>query len=315
MNNVSKGNKALGKGLSALMADDYTQEFGELTRHGATIIQLPLGDVVSGKYQPRHYFDEQSLHDLSESIKQNGIMQPILVRPLQEKRQGATYEIIAGERRWRAARLAGLLEVPVIIKDIDDNKALELALIENIQRQDLSVLEESEGYQQLMDSFGYTQEQLSNMIGKSRSHIANCLRLLTLPESVKVHMTNGEISAGHARALLQSKNPEEMVQEVVRRGLNVRQTENMARSGMVTSLLDISVKNKSSASAKKKLPSNNIVNNVAKDPDIIVMEENISENLGLKIEINDNDNNGNVIIHYNSLNELDKILNMLSGEI
>jgi ParB family chromosome partitioning protein len=314
MNNVSKSGKALGKGLSALMAEDYTQEFGELTRHGAAIIQLPLGDLVSGKYQPRTHFDEQSLQELSESIKQNGVMQPILVRPLQEKHQGASYEIIAGERRWRAARLAGLLEVPVIIKDIEDKKALELALIENIQRQDLSSLEEAEGYQQLMDNFGYTQEQLSGVVGKSRSHIANALRLLALPESVKSYLISGDITAGHARALLQAKNPEEMAQEVVKRGLNVRQTENMARSGMVTSLLE-PASNKALQSLKKKMPSTNSGNNFDKDPDIIAMEENISEQLGLKIEINDNDSDGSVVIHYKSLGELDKILNILSGEI
>jgi ParB family chromosome partitioning protein len=318
-NQVGKNmnSKALGKGLSALMAEDYTQEFGELSRHGNAIIQLPLGEMVSGKYQPRQHFDEQTLQELAESIRQNGVMQPILVRPLAEKRQGASYEIIAGERRWRASRLAGLLEVPVIIRDIEDRKALELALIENIQRQDLSALEESEGYQQLIDSFGYTQEELSSVVGKSRSHIANALRLLGLPEVVKSYLSSGEISAGHARALLQSGNAEELVHEVVRRGLNVRQTENVARSGMISTLLDTPAKNKSVTSKKPDIneANNTPVSNENKDPDIIAMEENIAEQIGMKVQINDNDNKGNVSIYYNSLTELDAILRLFMGGI
>ncbi len=308
--NKNIAGKSLGRGLSALMGEDYTKEFGELTRHGNAIIQLPLGDLTSGKYQPRHFFDEQTLQELAESIRQNGVMQPILVRPLADKRHGASYEIIAGERRWRASRLAGLLEVPVIIRDIEDRKALELALIENIQRQDLSALEESEGYQQLIDDFGYTQEELSSVVGKSRSHIANGLRLLALPEIVKSYLSSGEITAGHARALLQSSNAEEMVHEVVRRGLNVRQTENIARSGMAglaSTLLD--------QPAKARTEKAKIAIFENKDPDIISMEENISEQIGLKVLINDKNNSGTVSIHYESLTELDAILRLFGGGI
>ncbi len=299
--------KPLGKGLSALMGDEYTQEFGELTRHGNAIIQLPLGDLTSGKYQPRHHFDEQTLQELAESIRKNGVMQPILVRPLTEKRHGASYEIIAGERRWRATRLAGLLEVPVIIRDIEDRKALELALIENIQRQDLSALEESEGYQQLIDDFGYTQEELSGVVGKSRSHIANGLRLLSLPEIVKSYLSSGEITAGHARALLQSSNAEELVHEVVRRGLNVRQTENIARSGMASTLLEQPIKQRVERVKKS--------NDENKDPDIIAMEENISDQIGMKVQIMDKNNKGYVSVSYETLEELDAILRLFGGGI
>jgi ParB family chromosome partitioning protein len=307
--NKPTATKALGKGLSALMAEDYTQEFSELTRHGNAIIQLPLGDLTSGKYQPRTHFDEQSLQELAESIRINGIMQPILVRPLVEKRHGASYEIIAGERRWRAARLAGLLEVPVIIRDIEDVKALELALIENIQRQDLSALEEAEGYQQLMDDFSYTQEELSNVVGKSRSHIANCLRLLSLPETIKDYLSKGEITAGHARALLQSGNPEELVQEVLRRGLNVRQTENIARSGGLPATTAPTEKKPQ----KEKTTKITITHHANKDPDIAALEETLAEQLGMQVSINDADGTGHVTIHYDSLTELDAILKRLGG--
>ena len=174
---LSNASKGLGKGLSALMGEEYSQEGEERNEaNGDSVRILPLSEITSGKYQPRQFFDSDALKELADSIRAHGVMQPILVRELAEKRNGATYEIIAGERRWRASKMAGLDTVPVLIKNIEDRKALEIALIENIQRQDLSALEEAEGYLQLMDGFSYTQEELSRVVGKSRSHVANSLR-------------------------------------------------------------------------------------------------------------------------------------------
>ena len=221
----------LGKGLSALMADDYSEHSLGDAATGKGLKEIPLDLLCSGQYQPRRHFDERYLQELADSISKNGIMQPLVVRPIEGQEQ-AKYEIIAGERRWRAAKIAGLYSVPAIIREIDNKQALELALIENVQRQDLTPLEEGEGYQRLMDEFGYTQEELSTTVGKSRSHIANLLRLLHLPAEVKEMISRGDLSMGHARALVGSNNALDVATEVVRRGLNVRQTENLARAGV-----------------------------------------------------------------------------------
>jgi ParB family transcriptional regulator, chromosome partitioning protein len=310
---VSPASKGLGKGLSALMAEDYSQESdGSSGDDASTVRLLPLNDLTSGKYQPRQFFDTDALNELADSIRSHGVMQPILVRALNEKRHGASYEIIAGERRWRASKIAGLDVVPVLIKVIEDRKALEIALIENIQRQDLNALEEAEGYLQLMDGFSYTQEELSRVVGKSRSHVANSLRLLTLPQSIKDAMSNGDISAGHARALLQAEKPEELVYEVVRRGLNVRQTESLAKAGGLPAIAPSS--SKSSVTLVKPVPDSHLlVAEENKDPDIVAIEETLQEYLGMKVLINDRDEKGNVIIFYESLSQLDSILKRIGG--
>jgi ParB family transcriptional regulator, chromosome partitioning protein len=308
--------KGLGKGLSALMAEDYSQEAGgaEAPVSKDTVSFLALHDVVSGKYQPRQFFEPDSLRELADSIREHGVMQPILVRELKEKRAGARYEIIAGERRWRASKLAGLDMVPVLIKEMEDRNALEIALIENIQRQDLSALEEAQGFQQLMDSFSYTQEEISVVVGKSRSHVANCLRLLSLPQAVKDALCNGDITAGHARALMQSDKPEALVYEVVRRGLNVRQTENLAKSGATNIITDTKQK---IALVKSPAVTDQyaglIVPETQKDPDILAIEETLHEYLGMQVLINDRDEKGNVIIFYESLAQLDAILKRIGG--
>ena len=227
-------------------------------------------------------------------------MQPIVVRLSPE--HADKYEIIAGERRWRAAQLAGLTEVPVIIRDIDDQQALELALIENIQRQDLTPLEEAAGYQRLIDEFSHTQEELAKTVGKSRSHVANLLRLLTLPESIKVLLDEDKISMGHARALLNVPNPEELASEVVKRGLNVRQTENIARTGII---------NSDQAPSPKSFKQQHQPRE--KDPDILALESTLSESLGLNVSIEDNGQSGKIIISYDSLSQLDNILKRLGG--
>lgn len=299
MSNATK--KGLGKGLSALMSEDYSSTMDETAASSQS--SLPLDHIVSGRYQPRHKFNETYLQELADSIRKNGVMQPILVRA-----NGANdrYEIIAGERRWRAARLAGLNEIPVLIRDIDDQQALELALIENIQRQDLTPLEEASGYQRLIDEFSYTQEELATTVGKSRSHVANLLRLLSLPEKIKAYLEDDKISMGHARALLNAKDAETLADEVVKRGLNVRQTENLCRTGMP----DASA---AAMAPKKKAGSVRMVPSGDKDPDILALEETLSENLGLRVSINDQGQNGQLIISYESLSQLDDILRRLGG--
>ncbi len=299
------------------MGEEYGQETHENNLNSADTVRfLSLKEITSGKYQPRQFFDDVALEELASSIRAHGVMQPILVRQLTEKRNGAEYEIIAGERRWRASKMAGLETVPVLIKNIEDRKALEIALIENVQRQDLTALEEAEGYQQLMDGFSYTQEELSRVVGKSRSHVANSLRLLTLPVSVKDALGSGEISAGHARALMQAERPEELIYEVVRRGLNVRQTENLAKAGGIPALTagtTSSAEPSNVTKLKKAPPSDLLVEENDKDPDIVAIEETLQEYLGMKVLINDRDEKGNVIIFYDSLSQLDSILKRIGG--
>lgn len=240
--------KGLGKGLSALMSDSYSQTVSETRRGnqsqpnnaqpapvvntvsptGVSPDQISIESLQAGIYQPRRRFTEEYLHELADSIEKNGIMQPILVRP--SPTNAGMYEIIAGERRFRAAKLAKLATVPVIIRELSDKQALELALVENIQRQDLSPLEEASGYQRLMDEFDYTQEELASTVGKSRSHIANLLRLQSLPESIKLMVDKSEISAGHARALLGVDNAEVLAKRIVAEGLSVRQTEQLVKA-------------------------------------------------------------------------------------
>ncbi|TAE34165.1 MAG: ParB/RepB/Spo0J family partition protein [Alphaproteobacteria bacterium] len=333
---IAAPTKGLGKGLSALMAEEYGQETGVVAdRLGA----LPIDQITSGAYQPRTYFDQEALKELADSIRSNGVMQPILVRQLPEARNGALYEIVAGERRWRASKIAGLTEVPVIIKEIDDQKALEMALIENIQRQDLNAIEEADGYQQLMDGFGYTQEELSVVVGKSRSYIANMLRLLALPVLVKDMLKSGEITAGHARALLKASDPEKLVQEIVRRGLNVRQTENIVKAGglpskdseewdglssgetIVVHQSDTASSKHSkhndvpASSVKTKSQHATVAHQAPKDPDIVALEEALTEHLGMRVVIDDQGECGSVTLHYRSLTQLDDILRQFGGSL
>jgi ParB family transcriptional regulator, chromosome partitioning protein len=301
---VTPSHKGLGKGLSALISEDYSRSAALgpetiTTTDEKSSSTLSVHVIVSGKFQPRSRFTEEYLKELAESIRRNGIMQPIVVRPAPE--QIDKYEIIAGERRWRAAQLAGLTDVPVIIRDIDDQQALELALIENIQRQDLTPLEEAAGYQRLIDEFSHTQEELSKTVGKSRSHVANLLRLLTLPESIKQLLDEDKITMGHARALLNVANPEELANEVVKRGLNVRQTENIARTGIIGTEQSTQHKSLKSFTPKEK------------DPDILALESTLSESLGLNVSIEDNGQSGKIIISYDSLSQLDNILKRLGG--
>jgi ParB family chromosome partitioning protein len=300
MNNAQ--NKRLGKGLSALMSDEYSHTIDDTTpMEGAHSQTINISELVSGKFQPRHRFTEKYLQELAESIRKNGIMQPIIVRKSAESLD--KYEIIAGERRWRAAQIAGLSEVPIIIRKIDDQQALELALVENIQRQDLTPLEEGAGYQRLIDEFSYTQEELAVTVGKSRSHVANLLRLLSLPESIKAYLDTEQLTMGHARALLKAPDPEALADQVVKRGLNVRQTENLCRVTMPNAGNNNNAKKKVSFNASERV----------KDPDILALEETLSESLGLRVSIDDDGQSGNIVITYESLSQLDEVLQRLSS--
>ncbi len=303
----AKPQRGLGKGLSALMSEDYSDQVTAGVSGMPPL--LPVEKIDSGRFQPRSHFNREQLQELADSISKNGVMQPIVVRPHPEK-QGF-FEIIAGERRWRASKLAGLSEIPAIVRNIEDQQALELALVENIQRQDLTPIEEAAGYQRLMDEFSYTQEELSFTVGKSRSHIANMVRILALPQEVKAMVDEDKISMGHARTLLKAEKPLELAQEIVRRGLNVRQAENIARNG----LPQIQRKARTSRQQGRAGSAAGNAAPVEKDADILALEETLSDNLGLKVSIEDRGASGAITIAYSSLEELDEVLRRLGGSI
>jgi ParB family chromosome partitioning protein len=300
-------NKGLGKGLSALISENYveTQSTKKASKPADSgINSVSVTKLHSGKYQPRTAFDEGLLTELAESISKNGIMQPIIVRP--SSKFAGKFEIIAGERRWRAAKIAGLEEAPVIVREVTDKQALELALVENIQRHDLSALEEAGGYQRLIEEFDYTQEALAETVGKSRSHIANLLRLLSLPEEIKTMLNEGQLTAGHARAILNAPNAVELAHLIVKRGLNVRQAEDASRT----------LQGHAKRSAPRAGSQNRQANSpfsMPKDPDILALEESLSENLGVRVAINDRGQSGEIVLAYDSLSQLDEILRRLSA--
>lgn len=284
----------LGRGLSALFGDagdDYAAI--DKVRQSK---QVPIEFVHPGPFQPRRKFEEEAIQGLVESIREKGILQPLLVR--RDPQAANAYEIICGERRWRAAQMAGLHEVPVIVREMEDREALEISLIENIQRQDLTPLEEAEGYRRLLDEFQHTQEDLGRVVGKSRSHIANMLRLLALPEPVKQLVQDGTLSAGHARAILTAADPAGLAAEVVRGGLNVRQTEELARGGEAP---------RPTAARKTGKPGQE------KDADLLSLEKELSGQLGLKVKISPRGQGGLLTVEYRGLDQLDDVLRRLGG--
>jgi ParB family transcriptional regulator, chromosome partitioning protein len=249
---------------------------------------VPIEQLVPGPYQPRRRFDDESLGQLAESIARHGVLQPILVR--RDPRAADRFQIVAGERRWRAAQRARLHEVPVVVREMDDRDTLEVALIENIQRQDLSPLEEAEGYRRLIEEFQHTQEALAKAVGRSRSHVANMMRLLTLPEPVKRMVDDGRLSAGHARALLSVEDPVRTAEEIVTRGLTVRDIER--RTG-----------------APRKPPAPTVV-----DPNTAQLERELSDKIGLAVEIQAGakPSHGKLVIRYASLDQLDDVVARLT---
>ncbi len=284
----------LGRGLSALFGD-ANEDYASLDKVRQTK-QVPIEFLKPGPFQPRRLFDEEAINGLVESIKEKGILQPLLVR--RDPADANTYQIICGERRWRAAQIAGLHELPIVLRDLGDREALEVSLIENIQRQDLSPLEEAEGYKRLLEEFDHTQEAVGRIVGKSRSHVANMLRLLSLPDGIKKHLHDGSLSAGHARALLTAGDPAALADSIVKQGLNVRQTEQLVRS-------------ETEPAAIKKDVARLVK---TKDADIQALEKQVSSRLGLKVAIAPKGKGGTVTIRYTSLDQLDEVLGRLGGD-
>ncbi|MEL7277733.1 MAG: ParB/RepB/Spo0J family partition protein [Pseudomonadota bacterium] len=280
--------KGLGRGLSALLVDAQDPAPGVARPKPESV--LPIERIRPNPDQPRRHFAEDDLADLSKSIREKGILQPLIVRV--DPNDGTLYQIVAGERRWRAAQRAQVHQVPVLVRDLTDEEVLELAIIENIQRADLNAIEEAAGYRQLMDSFGHTQERLAESLGKSRSHIANLLRLLTLPDSVQALLISKSLSAGHARALITAEDPVALAQEVVVKGLSVRQTEVLARGKLAPA---------------KAHPR------PQKDADTRALEADLGAALGLKVGIDHrSDGGGEMRLKYKTLEELDALCQKLS---
>lgn len=291
--------RGLGRGLSALMADvnSDTPEKADALAPRSAEQSVPIERVAPNPDQPRRYFDREKLDDLAGSIREKGIIQPLIVR--RDPQESDKYQIVAGERRWRAAQLAQLHSVPVIIRELDDTEVLEIAIIENIQRADLNPVEEAAGYRQLIDKFGHTQEQLAQALGKSRSHIANQMRLLSLPGDVLTLLEADKLSAGHARALITADDPSDLAKIVVSRGLSVRETERLAKQ----------------ASGGTTKPNGKSGTKPAKDADTAALEGDLSANLGMKVAINHDagKESGQLVIRYASLDDLDDLCSKLSS--
>lgn len=299
---------SLGRGLDSLLGG------APLNREGG-MVTLPLATLKPGKYQPRQHFKESDLIDLATSIRERGILQPIVVRPTQEHDPlgNPLYEIIAGERRWRAAEKAGLRRIPVIIRELTDQQALEAGLIENIQRNDLNALEEARGYDRLLLEFHYTQDQLSKIIGKSRSHIANTLRLLSLPKFVQDLLLEQKISAGHARALINCDDPEKIVEEILTQNLSVRQTERLVaeRQGReYTPAPSGKTPEEKSPLGKEKSALKDAFEG-EKELDLKKMEEELTQILGLKASVHLNKQGSEIRIQLTSIEDLDHFFNKI----
>ncbi len=287
-----KERKALGRGLSALMADVAVVEKESGAQDVSSGVLIPIDKIVPNPDQPRRRFDAGELEDLAVSIRARGVIQPLVVRtdPKDVKR----YQIVAGERRWRASQLAQIHEVPAVIRDYDDLQVLEIAIIENVQRADLNAIEEAAGYRQLMDRFGHTQENLADALGKSRSHIANLIRLLGLPAAVQSFVVDGRLSAGHARAMITAEDPESLANLVIRKGLSVRQTEKLA-------------KGKTGSPTQRAKPT--------KDADTRALEADLKAALKMKVTLDhDAKGNGGVLaIKYGNMDQLDELCKKLTA--
>ena len=278
MINPFKNKKGLGRGLSSLIGDSDVKISSN---------KISISSVIPNKYQPRKKFDKNSLEELTASIRERGIIQPIIVRASEDSND--KYELIAGERRWQAAQNAGLHEVPVVILNVDNLKSLEFAIVENVQRKDLNPIEEAEGYQRLINEFNYDQDKVAKFIGKSRAHISNCIRLLSLPAKVIEHIINDKLSPGHAKILVGLDNSELLAEKIIKKKLSVRQAEALAR--LVKS-------NKSSIKSK--------------DPNSIDIENQLSSKIGMKVFLNNKKNNtGTLIFEYKGVDQLDRLIKII----
>ena len=273
--------KGLGRGLSSLIGE---------TKVETNINKLSISDLVTNKYQPRKIFDQNNLDDLTNSIKERGIIQPIVVR--KSKDQNGKYEIIAGQRRWLAAQNAGLHNVPVVITEADDLKSLEFAIVENVQRQDLNAIEEAQGYQRLIDDFLYDQDKVAKFIGKSRSHISNCLRLLSLPKEVIDLIKNNKLTQGHAKILVGLESATFFAKKIIRKNLSVRQAESLV----------------------KVFKSKKISKNILKDPNLKQLETSLSDKIGLNVLIKNKKNNtGMISFEYKDINQLNRLIDLIKS--
>lgn len=291
---LRKSRPHLGRGLSALLGDAEREEpVRPGSEHSPGVRLLPVSSLAPHPEQPRRHFDEDALEELAKSIAARGLIQPIVVRP-----HGKEYQIVAGERRWRAAQRARLHEVPVIVRDLDEAETLEIAIIENIQREDLNAIEEAEAYAKLIGQFGHTQEVLAKIVHKSRSHIANLLRLLDLPPSVRQRVVEGALTMGHARALIGAPDPEKLARIVVERDLSVRETEKLAREA------------KPRAAGRGSGSSSDLGANA----DIAALERQLGDVLGLNVRISYGDKGGAMTLAYSTLDQLDMICQRLTGE-
>lgn len=291
--NDDNSKRRLGRGLAALIGEMDQLPAADIGSQPAVNPDrlVPIEFVGRNPRNPRRYFDESELQDLASSIRQHGIVQPVVVRTIADNR----FEIIAGERRWRAAQLAGLTDIPVIIRDVDDRTALEIAIVENVQRSDLNPLEEAMGYELLIADHGYTQNDLGEIIGKSRSHVANSLRLLKLPEPVRDMLASGTLSAGHARALIPTSDPTALAKTIVAKGMSVRDAERIAQN-------DIKAQGDPTPVQGRK---------EEKDTDTLALERTLSDVLGLEVSVNHKGNGGHLRIAYKTLEQLEEICRLL----
>lgn len=287
-------NRGLGRGLSSLMSDVAAPNDPKPAGN-AIDRAIPVDQIYPNPDQPRRTFDDQAMDDLTASIAEKGIIQPLIVR--ERPSANGKYEIVAGERRWRAAQRAQLHEVPIIVRAFSDLEVLEVAIIENIQRSDLNAVDEGAGYKQLMEKFGRTQEEMGTALGKSRSYIANSVRLLTLPDTVLSYLADGRLSAGHARTLVGHPDAEKLAAEIVKKGLSVRNAEKLVKS------------------TKFSAPKKKTIRALTKDADTIQIESDLSAQLGMKVNIDHaaGKENGQVVLHYRDLEQLDDVLRLLSG--
>ncbi|WP_375707181.1 ParB/RepB/Spo0J family partition protein [Bartonella sp. AA1HLJMS] len=291
--------KRLGRGLAALIGDinlnnniARSSSFDKLNESGSLSERfISIESISCNPHNPRRHFTETELDNLTQSIRQHGVVQPVIVRPLRDHPH--QFELIAGERRWRAAKRANLSQLPVIIRDVDDKTALELAIIENVQRADLNPIEEAKGYDMLLNEHDYTQVDLAQVIGKSRSHVANTLRLLKLPEKVQQFLTDGQLSAGHARCLITVDDPQNLAEKIIREGLSVRQTEILAYE-------------QANPKTKKRT-------NLEKDAETKSLEKLLADVIGMKVIIRHGKKGGDLKIHYSSLEQLDEICRRLQS--
>ncbi len=305
MSDDGKRTRGLGRGLSALLSDSGDDK-AKLDRLRG-LRPVPIERLHPGPVQPRRTFDPQALEELAASIREKGVLQPILVRRHPERPD--EFEIVAGERRWRAAQMAQLHEVPVVVRELEDGEALEIAIIENVQREDLNPIEEAEGYRRLIGDYAYTQDQVARMVGKSRAHIANTTRLLGLPDDVRQMVSDGSLSAGHARSVLTADDPSGLARRIAEQGLTVREAERLARD-------EKQPEESAGTAAPTETPSGTASGSAGRTPgsdaDTLALERQLSERLGLKVQIRHRGEKGEVTIRFQTLDQFDDILGRLS---